>query len=816
MNAAHTGAGMVATTVTNGVRGNTWCQRRLALLAGTMLALHWTAPAIAQSVSPAETSQQSISIPAGPLTQALNRLAAQAGLQILFDASLTQGKTTQGVSGTLTPAQALNALLAGTGLRAQFAGRNQVTLTLNPPPASAAGAVPDGAIALNTITIYGARDATTLDGTSASVGIVTAKDIEYGQIRNVRESFRRLANVTDNAFVDSGFSIRGMSSEGFVPSASLMGSLYVDGVLQTMNAMRRGARSLWDVEQVEVYRGPQSTLSGRAATIGAIYIKTKDPTFKKEAEISGTTGNNNLLGTNFMVNTPVLDNQVAIRISGGYERSKDEIKYPNYAHYNRYGDLTTGLNYFVRAKALIAPSEMPDTKALLSYSFTRDSPLLREIFTGTGIAFDDDRGDLYRFPAWSEVRTTKVHNLGLEVTHNFSDALRFTSLTGYHRSHNTRPSVNQGTPGEASVTSGDQYDTLLTQELRLNYEAGRWKWVGGLFGSYQTYDTFVDTTVEPIRSYGEKLDRRTNNLAAFGEATYEFIPTWKFTFGGRVDYTKASTGIRSWIQPWGGAYSETTYPAEFEEVNLVPKVGLSKDLAVGHTAGVTYSEGFRTGGYYINYRTYQPAYYDPEMAQNYELFYKGRFLNDRLRLNANLFFTRYSDQQIEIRPDINDPLYRETSNAASSRSWGFEIEPSWQVTDRFSVFASIGYLNTEFIEFNHASYGDLSGQPFPEAPNWTVAFGGRYEFENGFYIGGDAKYTSSYLARFGIPPQDEVGSRFIANMQTGYRRDNWELNLFAENLFDVRYYTVTDRQATPAFAQVAPRRSIGVNLKAKF
>lgn len=115
---------------TKGKRGtdNNWRSRRLALLAGTMLVLPWTMPAAAQTASPAQTVGQSISISAGPLTPALNSLAAQAGLQILYDASLAQGRTTRGVRGTLTPDQALDAVLAGTGLSARFAGTNQVVL----------------------------------------------------------------------------------------------------------------------------------------------------------------------------------------------------------------------------------------------------------------------------------------------------------------------------------------------------------------------------------------------------------------------------------------------------------------------------------------------------------------------------------------------------------------------------------------------------------------------------------------------------------------------------------------------------------------
>lgn len=783
-----------------------------------MLALNWAAPAAAQSATREQTVQQSISVPAGSLTRALNSLAAQAGLQILFDANLTSGKTTRGVSGTLTPAEALETLLAGTGVAARFAGANQVVLSTSTASTSEAGyATGEAEIVLDPITIYGARDATVLQDTKASVGIVTAKDIEDGQIRSTQESFRRLGNVMDAAFANSGFVIRGMSSEGFVPSGAPMGSLYVDGILQTRYSARFGARNLWDTEQVEVYRGPQSTLSGRAATAGAIYIKTKDPTFEKEAELSGTLGNNDLVGAAFMANLPILQDQVALRIAGAFERSKTSVTYPNYEHFANHDDFRTEISQSLRAKLLFQPAEMPETRALLTYSYSNDRPNERLVGIGADFDLDDERGDWYAFPTYAEFRQIKVHNVGLEVTHDFSEALRLTSQTSVNYGTTRRLSIDAGTPGLVDGLFGDVADTLLSQEVRLNYDGDRWKWVAGLFGSYQNFDSTLDAAVVPYLQLAEKFNRKTSNLAAFGEATYEFVPTWHLTLGGRVDYLREKTVQQNVdTYPYGGEPFAYANEGDFNEVNFVPKIALSKDIADGHTVAATYSQGFRTGGFYVNYETGEPVYYDPESAQNYELSYKGRMLDDRLTLNANLFLTTYSDQQIEIRPDPNNQSYRETTNAASSRSWGFEIEPTFEVNQNLSLFTSLGYLNTKFEEFNHASYGNLAGEAFPEAPEWTIGFGGRYQFENGFYVGGDAKYTASYTSRFGISPQDTVDARIIVNAQAGYRTEKWEINAFAENLLDERYFTFMDRDASPVYAQIGARRSFGLNVKAKF
>lgn len=820
LNAAGLGAVVVSgqrLTMTNQARAAG--RRRLAFLAGTILAFGWTLPAAAQTAPSAQTARQSVSVPAGPLTQALNRLAAQSGLQILFDANLARDKTTRGVSGNLTPAQALAAVLAGTGLSARFAGGNQVVLGLNTASTDAGYAAgEDGATMLERLVIYGAKNATTLDATTASVGVVTAEEIEEGQIRNTREAFRRLANVQPSATVNSGFVIRGMSSEGFVPSGGPAGSLYIDGILQTRYNSRFGARGLWDTEQVEVYRGPQSTLSGRAAMVGAIYVKSKDPTFDREVEVSGTVGNNELVGTGFVVNTPIVEEQVALRISGAFERSRSDVDYSNFEHYSNYDDLTTDISGNIRAKLLLTPTEMPDTRALLTYNYSKDRPNDRLVGLYTG------RGDFNNNPdTYTEFRTTEVHNLGLEVTHDFSDALRFTSQTSFSYGINTRSSVDADTPGLVTGIWGTDDDSIFTQELRLNYEGDRWKWVAGVFGSHQVFDG-ASRFIADVPFYGlvqldDYQNRKTSNLAVFGEATYEFVPSWFVTLGGRLDYLDETNTELNSLVFYGMDPVMTGDPASFEELNFVPKVGLSKEFGDNHTVALTYTQGFRSGGSYVDRQDpsdFKLVTYDPEYSQSYELSYKGRLLNDRLTLNANLFYTKYEDQQIEIRPFSHIPGYRRTENAASSQAWGFEIEPTWQVTDQFSAFTSIGYLNTRFLEFDHADLGDQSGQSFPEAPEWTFGFGGRYEFENGLFIGGDAKYTADYNSRFGTNGMYKIDSRFIVNAQAGFKKDNWELTAFAENLTDEKYFTIVDPDAALPFGQAGPRRSFGLNVRAKF
>lgn len=779
------------------------------------LAMVPAAPALAAQVSQALASAQDgqtyqFDIPAKPLPQAIADVSAVTGLQVLYTEQSTFEHTAPALQGNFSVRNALQQLLAGTGLVMRITGDNSITVEL---------AKQDGVMMLPAVkiagTLYGSRVANSLADSSASVGVVNADAIQEGQIRDFRQAFRRLGNVMDGDWTDAGFVIRGMNSEGLVPGGAPLASLYIDGVQQTTQGARRGARGLWDVEQMEVYRGPQSTLSGRAAMAGAIYIKTKDPSFEREVALSLTAGSNDLKGRSFMANAPAMDNQLAFRLAGEFERRDNDIGYPTFTEFDRYDEFVEDEYYQLRGKVLYLPDSMPDTQALLSYSFSHDDPYVRDI-GGPGLGFDfkDERGD-FDVPVFIQYRPTDVHNVGLEITHDLSERLVFTSMTAFSKSTADRFSPNYGTTGETDVNSGFYKNRLASQELRLNYTGERLSWVGGLYAAYEDEKNHYDRTTFGSTNQVQYNTDETHNLALFGELTYEFTPGWKATVGGRIDYTEQEiTKHLVRTRPLTGPTTTLTdYEAEFDETNFVPKVGITRELTATQTLGLTYSQGFRTGGASYDVLQAETYSYDPEEAATYELFYKGRLLQERLTLNANLFYTEFNDQQVQVQLVPGNRDSRRIVNAASSESWGFEIEPTWQVTNRFSTFLSIGFVETEFKDFYNDAHGDLSGLPFPEAPKRTIGLGGNYQFYNGIYVGADAKYTSEYLARLGNLPHDYMDSRWIANMQAGYKNEKWEVNVFVENLFDEEYFVYNDNDIA---ATLGERREVGVNVRVYF
>lgn len=653
------------------------------------------------------------------------------------------------------------------------------------------------------ITVYGTRTTQTLDDVTASVGIVTDDEIERRALRGFRDSFRLLGNVRDADWTDAGFVLRGISSEGLTPGGTPLASYYVDGIQQTIQGTRRGSRGLWDTEQVEVYRGPQSTLAGRAALAGAIYVKTKDPVFRFEAAARGMEGEDELSTGAGMVNVPLIEEQVALRVAGEYQRSESALDYPTYERFDRFGDFKEDEFLSVRSKLRVQPKALPRTRVLLLYSYAEDAPDVSDIGGPVlGFAFDDDRGD-FNTPIFSEVRRTTVHSGGLEVVQELTSGLLLTAQSGFSRSATERPSVNAGTVGETNILTGDFVQHLFTQEFRLNYFGERTDATVGIYGAWEDENAgFRRPDFFGFASDVSKTDRDEWNLAGFGEVSYEFLPGWKAVLGGRVDHTDQEGS--SFFSRNGTARTDFSYA--LSDTVVLPKAGFRKELGPHHTVGFTFQRGFRTGGAGVQRSTGRVFDFDPEYAWNYELSYTGRLFDNRLALSANVFYLDLEDQQIETLADPLDPASALTDNAAESHAVGFELEGRGRLPFGLSGFFSVGFVETEFDTFNLAGR-DLSGEAFPEAPRWNVAAGAFYQHPSGVFLGVDFEYTDDFRAWIAQAPTDTLDDFFLTNVQAGYRSSWFVLKLFIDNVADRRYFLFA---ANDVASTLGNERLIGV------
>ena len=667
--------------------------------------------------------------------------------------------------------------------------------------------------AADEIIVTGQKVERSLQDTQASVAVLTGDEIERRGIENFRDAFRVMANVMDADWLDAGFVIRGVNSEGLTPGGAPLASLYIDGAQQTTQGTRRGSRGLWDVQQVEVYRGPQSTLSGRASLAGAIYVETRDPTFEWDASARATFAELDTQEGAIAYGGPLIDNVLAFRIAGEYQRRDSEISYPLYQGFNLYDDLIEDEYWQLRGKLLFTPTA--NLQAVLSLSTSNDSPAYDDV---AGPDFFARRGD-FNDPYFQEVRSADNTTGSLEITYDLGGALTLTSLTSMTDSAMDRPSVNAGTPGEIYVNLGGEDETALTQEMRVNYEGASVQAVGGLYFADEDSETQNRRTT-PFsggRLDGSNSSRESQNFALFGEATWRFLPQWRVVAGGRVDYLDqsiASSFFRNYDNP---AFTDTasSSASEFNETTFLPKAGLVYDLTDAQNLGFTVQRGFRSGGSALDFNG-APYTFNPEYTWTYEASYRGQF--GATSLSANVFHTDWTDQQVELQLVPGDFTTQVITNAGSSRIDGLEIEARTRFSETTTGFASIGYIDSEFEEFNVVNLGDFSGLPFPESPELSLAFGADWTGASGLFAGFDAKYVGEYLARdLQNAPVDVLGEYWVANLRAGYQTEAWRLTVFADNALDEEYLTYRDVSAFgDCCATVGRGRVAGVTLQVNY
>ena len=664
----------------------------------------------------------------------------------------------------------------------------------------AAQQIPDRADTVDetagTIIVTGQKTERTLLDTQASVAVVTGEEIIEKDLTSFREAFRTMANVIDADFVDAGFVIRGVNSEGLTPGGAPLAAIYIDGAEQTSQAARRGARGLWDVEQVEVYRGPQSTLSGRAALAGAIYVNTRDPRYDYDAAARLSYGELDSFDAAIAGGGAIIDDVLAFRVAAEYQRRDSEIDYPTYAEFANYDRLIEDEYYQIRGKLRADPA--PGLRVDLTYAYSYDSPAYDDVAgPGFGFAFEDRRGD-FNLPFFQEAREAENHSKIAQVTYEIAPQITLTSLSTLVDTEADRSSVNAGTPGENFTTIGAIEERLFTQELRANYDGANG--LRAVLGLYYAYDRSDSGFSRSVFFGGGRTDTTRSlssnrNYAIFGEATVPVLEKVDLIAGGRIDHNERelnSTFMRDNFNPARPDVSTADF-VESEETVFLPKLGVDIELASDLRLGFVFQQGYRPGGASRNVSSGNIARFDAEFTDTFEASLRKE-LGRRGNLAINVFYTDWTDQQVEFDLDPDDFFSRITVNAGKSRLYGGEVEWGVRPTRDVSAFVSIGIVDTQFEDFVVAGLGDFTGLEFPEAPNITLAFGADYRPDTGFFAGADAKFVGEYLARdLQNAPLDEVGNYFVANARIGYQFSFGSIMLFADNIFNEQYLVYRDR-----------------------
>lgn len=742
--------------------------------------------------------------------------------------------------------------------------------------AQAAAEEPETESRQDVIIVTGEKTERSLQDTVSSVAVTTALRIEQENILDLDDIVQRTPNVSQT-YGKAGFTIRGVRNTSVSGGGdSSLATVYLDGAPLPSEILHSGPTDMWDVSQVELLRGPQSTLQGRASLAGAVIINSKAPTFDWDAHARARFTDAEDRNLAIAGGGPLIADQLAFRVS--YEDVHEEGFVFNKTRNTSEDSLDART---LRAGLLFTPTALPDFSARLSYIHSeREGAYL---FTYSSLDADDYFEDRFSYANTPNSDDTTTDIAALSLEYDFSDAVSLTSVTSWTGVDSA--TSYDGDDGSETLSYGDQsreFDTL-TEELRLNYNGEKLNGLVGLYysdrqndvagGSLTNVTTPVETIAGLLMSFGATEAEAAQlsglyaaalpvipvdfysagqsdieTMAVFGDGSYELTPRLSLLAGFRYDveenkedtqqlatfvgtypdpanygapgsalYTAISMinlGVAGFVQQASGT-APSGDPREFEA--FLPKAGIDYDWTDDLSTSFVVQRGYRSGGTTTNVARSSVVPYDPEYTWNYEASFRSAWLDGALTVNANAFYTDWTDQQVLVNLGLNEYDYQ-TVNAGKSHLYGAEIAINHFATDSFDWYAGLGYTKTEFDDFEvtvGTTYGDLSGSEFAFAPRWTASLGANYDWDNGFVANVNGSYQSDAYAAIGLGQEDEkVDSRVLVNTRIGYQTDHYGLFVFANNLFDAEYIQYA-QSGNLNRAMLGAPRVIGFSLEAR-
>ncbi|HSB94838.1 MAG TPA: TonB-dependent receptor [Spongiibacteraceae bacterium] len=605
--------------------------------------------------------------------------------------------------------------------------------------------------------------------------------------------------------------------------------IYFDDVYIS-NASATGG-PLFDIDRVEVLRGPQGTLWGKNTTGGAINFVSKKPSFTPDGYLKldyGTYDDKTIEGA---FGGPIRGEQLAARGSFHHE-SRD----------GRFNNLHTGQedgsfdDSDFRLQFLGEITQ--DLEALLNLHtrhYTTDGTTSTVTGTGVNGAY---RNGFIPSTSIDDVNTNAEDSLdqtqnGVSLNIKWQlGALALTSITAYEDYTNEAFTDSDYTPLELGRSRRDETSRQVSQEFRLTSpREERWNWLAGLHYLHENVDsdyasaklnnlTPTPPTAPPASYSDANYTHKTKSFAVFGSTTYNFTDDLNVTAGLRwttenkkLDFKRiASSGAITFNDPsawWNSNNVQTTFgvPVALDEdkdwhavtYDLTPEYKITDNARVYFR----YAKGFRSGGYNTG-ATAQAALskiVDPEYLTSYELGAKSEWLEGRLNANASVFKYNYDDIQVNVvtpLPSSGGTAVSYLQNVKHGKASGAEFDIEVLPIQALHINASLGILNTKFTDFDVPSAGgtvSYSGNRFVRSPHYTGVLGADYHFAlpggGKLVAGSDLKYQSKqyFFTTNQNDPLLGQGAYSIVNARLSYvtADDKVTVTTYANNVGDKVY-----------------------------
>lgn len=574
------------------------------------------------------------------------------------------------------------------------------------------------------------------------------------------------------------------------------------------------AGTLYDIDQVDVLRGPQATRYGANALGGLIYLRSAEPTDTLYGRVDLDGGDYGTRSEGAVISGPIdsLDSGFRLAVQHYYTNG-----YFNNVYLNR-DDTNREDEYTYRAKWTFTPSD-------------------RLRFELTAMQVDIDNGydaftiDNSRNTESDQPGVDSQHSTGVSARVHYltSDTVGFTAVATYAKSI-----IKYSYDGDwgnpvlwapvATVYQSSEIQnrdrTTKTIELRLGTEDTHgFGWLVGFYGN-QLDETLSDLSLsdyQPLGTPADPLDDqsdnvidsgyRARNLALFGELDGDLAADLRWSVGLRGERWSANYQgtTTNFLGTNTGYTNAPVTPTAIESVTLAALSPVN-NLWGGH-ASLTYkldstqsiyttvSRGYKAGGFNLSQGLLpNQLLFNPETDLNLEAGYKADMLDHRLKINADVFYLRRRDAQIttsfQSDPSNPDDFVFYTGNAASGHNYGLESDADWRATDRVTLGANLGLLQTYFEDFVQQGASGTTlltvSRELANAPHWQAAVNATYRDPRGPFARVDVTGMGGYY--FDLPPNETTSKPYgLLNAKIGWETARWSAYLSGRNLLDKRY-----------------------------
>jgi len=659
-----------------------------------------------------------------------------------------------------------------------------------------------------------------------SISTLSAKQVQDYKVWNLKDITAispnlYSANPGDNRNVTG---IRGIVTTSYDPAVTT----YIDGVSQF--SLDTYIPQLFDVERVEILRGPQGTLYGRNAMGGVINVITKQPSNEFGGFAEASVGNYGQQRYSIGLTGALIKDKLFFGVAGLYNGFNGF--YTNLFNNTKLDKQHSFLgNYYLK---YLANQKLSFILNVKNYANRNNGPFALAGSPGDALANP--------FKVDQNATTTMIDNIfNASLAANYAGRnFNFTSVSTYQENYRyyTKPIdgdfssldavsvVNNYGPGFNKVKVG-------TQEFKFSSpaSASNLKWTAGVYGFYRysptkTGNHFGDdgaiVNAPPDLSIISTNIERNYGAAVYGQVVYSFDPQWDLTAGLRYDYEHKKEEVKGELQPDGGdvqvIQNDTSSTAKFHAIT--PKVSLAYHVTDQNNLYASYSRGFRAGG--ISQLSSDPSQpplfaFKPEHSDNYEIGSKNTFFNNRLRVNVALFYSLVNNVQVPTL-DISDLLVV-TKNAGKLSSKGAEVEVVTTLLKGLDVFYNFGYTHARYTSLvvpnSDSTSVNLKGNHQVYTPDVTSMLALQYAYPLSKVAKLVARGEWRYLGDqyFDLANQIEQKGYSTFNARLGVSTKWFDAFLWGSNLADKHYI---DYAYDFGASHLGNPRTYGVTLSTRF